>query len=78
MSQIGDVYKLFLEKGEAIPTEKNVKGVTVSIRMDKPVRDIIYTIAEEGIPHHYSIVWEDVYDDMKLFAKNMDIEVVET
>jgi len=77
MSQIGDEYKLFLTKGEVIPTEKVVKGVMASIKMDKPVRDMIYTIAEEGIPHHYSIVWEDVYDDIKLFAKNMGIEIIE-
>ena len=77
MSQIGNKYKLFLARGEVIPIGRVVRGVVANVKMDKPVRDVIYTIAEEGIPHHYSIVWEDIYDDMKFFAKNMEIEIIE-
>ena len=75
--KIGDKYKLFLSKGEAVPTEKITKGVMVNVVLEKPVRDVIYKIAEEGVPHHYSLVWEDVFDDMKLLSKLLDIEVIE-
>ena len=31
-----------------------------NIRVEKPVREIIEQIIEEGVPHHYSLVWADV------------------
>jgi L-fucose isomerase-like protein len=77
VSKIDNTYKLFIAKGKAIPTEKVVKGVMVNVRMEKPVRDIIYTIAEKGVAHHYIIVWEDAYRDIKLFSNNLDMEVIE-
>ena len=77
MSKIGDSYKLFLIKGTAIPTEKVTKGVMVNVVLDKPVLKTIYAIAEEGVPHHYSIVWQDVVEEMTLMCKMMGIEVIE-
>jgi L-fucose isomerase-like protein len=76
ISKIGDRYKLFLVKGEAVPTQKEVKGVMVKVVLEEPVRKVLYRIAEEGVPHHYSIVWDDVADEMKLMCKLMDIEVI--
>ncbi len=76
MSKIGGVYKLFIANGTAIPTKKAVKGVMVNVRFDTPVLDMIYRIVEEGVPHHYSVVWENVAEDMKLLCKILDIEVI--
>ncbi len=69
-------YKLLLANGKAVPTEKVTKGVMVNVVMEEPVRDMIYKIAEEGVPHHYAIVWRDIRDDMKLLAKMLGIEVI--
>ena len=76
MSDIGGVYKLFLVSGEAIPTKKVVKGVMVNVVLDTPVLKTIYKIAEEGVPHHYSLVWDDVAEEMKLMCKVLGIEVI--
>lgn len=77
MSKIGNEYKLFMIKGKAVPTKKVTKGVMVNVELDVPVLKTLYKIAEEGVPHHYSIVWEDIYDDMLMFCKVMGIEVIE-
>jgi len=77
MSKIGNEYKLFLIKGEAVPTEKVTKGVMVNVKLEKPVRDILYAIAEKGVPHHYSIVWDDVAEEMTLMCKMLGIEVIQ-
>lgn len=76
MTKQGDKYKLFLTTGEALPTEKVTPGVMVNVRLDDPVLKTIYTIAEEGVPHHYSVVWADVAEEMKLLAKILNIEVI--
>ena len=76
--QIGDEYKMFLASGEAVPTKKVIKGVMVNVKMNYPVRDMLYRIAEEGIPHHYSIVWADIADDLKALASHLGIETIET
>lgn len=70
-------YKLYLLKGEAVPADRYTKGVMVTVKVEKPVRDILDQIIEEGVPHHYSIVWDDVVDDMKEVAKLLNIPVIE-
>ena len=77
MCKIGNEYKLFLTKGEAVPTERVTKGVMVNVVLEKPVLKTIYRIAEEGVPHHYSLVWDDVADEMRLLSKILGVEVIE-
>ncbi len=74
---IGGVYKLFLLRGEAVDTPRNTKGIMVNIKIKSPVRSVVENIIKEGIPHHYSIVWEDVADEMIAVADLLGIEVIE-
>ena len=77
LSQIGEDYKLFLLRGQALDTDKVVRGVMVNVKMEQPVLDIVYGIAAHGVPHHYSIVWEDIYDDLLALCDVLDIKVIE-
>lgn len=77
LSQIGEDYKLFLLRGQALDTDKFVRGAIVNVEMEQPVLDIVYGIATHGVPHHYSIVWEDIYDDLLALCDVLDIEVIE-
>lgn len=77
MSNIGGRYKMFLTRGQAIPTVKEVTGVMVDVVLEAPVLETIYRIAEAGVPHHYSLVWEDLVDDLEMFCKILDIEILE-
>ena len=70
-------YKLFLLKGTAIPTTMYTPGCMVNVKVDVPVRDVTGGIIREAVPHHYSIVWEDVADDMRLIASILGIEVIQ-
>ncbi|MHB8132505.1 MAG: L-fucose/L-arabinose isomerase family protein, partial [Mobilitalea sp.] len=74
---INDTYKLFLLRGTAIDRDRYTKGVMANVRVEAPVRDIVEKIMEEGIPHHYSIVWEDVADSMITICKLLNIQVIE-
>lgn len=75
--QVDGAYKLFVARGDAVPTERLVKGVMVNAKMESPVRDMLYRIAEEGVPHHCSIVWEDVAAELKCMAKLTGVETIE-
>lgn len=74
---INGVYKLFLLRGEAVDTPRNTKGVMVNVKVKAPVREVTENIINEGIPHHYSITWDDVADEMIAVAKLLGIEVIE-
>lgn len=70
-------YKLFLLKGEAVRTKRNTRGVMVNVKAQTPASEILDTIINRGIPHHYSIVWEDIAEKMKTVARLLNIEVIE-
>lgn len=70
-------YKLFIMKGEAVDTDRHTKGVMAVVKINTPVKQAVDKIIEEGIPHHYSVVWDDVRDEMIEIAKLLNIEIIE-
>lgn len=69
-------YKLFLVSGTAIKADMYTPGCMVNVVTETPVRSIIDGLMKEAIPHHYSVVWEDVADDMETIARILGIDVV--
>ena len=74
---IRGVYKLFLVKGEAVPTRRNTKGAMVNVQIQTPVMEFLDRVFKEGIPHHYSLVWQDVATEMRMVAELLGLEVIE-
>ena len=70
-------YRLVLMKGEALDRDRVTKGSMIQVKMDAPVRRIAERLIENQIPHHYVLVWDDIYDSMKQAAELMDIPVIE-
>lgn len=73
---IGGKYKLFLIGGTAVPTDMYTPGCMVNVAVEPPVRSVIDAIMREGVAHHYSVVWEDVVDDMAAVARILGVEVI--
>ena len=74
---IGGVYKLFLIRGTAIDTNPYTPGCMINVKVDTPVKEILYGMIEQGVPHHYSIVWDDVADEMAELAKVLGLEIIQ-
>ena len=74
---IDGVYKLFLLRGEAIDSPRYTRGVMVTVKTKASVRSIVENIIKEGIPHHYSIVWQDAADEMIAVSELLGIEVIQ-
>ncbi len=76
-SNIDGQYRLFLVRGTAQKTTRNTRGSMVNVKIDTPVLELVHKIAESGMSHHYSLVWQDVADQMIQIAKVLGIPVVE-
>lgn len=68
-------YRLFVATGEAVETEQLLKGNPLSIKFDQDMKEMIGSIIEDGIEHHYVMVYGDITDELKLFAKLLDINM---
>lgn len=69
-------YKLFLMRGEAIDADRFTRGIMAAIRVERPVREVITRIIDEGIPHHYSLVWADVASELRELCALLQIPVI--
>ena len=76
-TNIDGQYRLFLLRGETVPTQRNTRGAMVNVKVKTPVLELVQKIAESGMSHHYSVVWQDVADKMVAVAKLLNIPVVE-
>jgi len=70
-------YRMLLVRGRAVETPPALKGTFVNIRFEPPVRSLLETFLRYGFPPHVSIVYEDIEDDLREFALQAGIEVVE-
>ena len=62
-------YRLFLQKGNIIPMEKELKGTYGKVIFEDHVRDVLKKIIDNGIAHHISIVYGDYMRPLEIFAK---------
>jgi L-fucose isomerase-like protein len=52
-------------------------GTAGVARFDRPVDDVMATVLDEGLEHHYGIVYADVGDELRALASLLDWPVVE-
>lgn len=70
-------YKLFISSGTAVSTVRNTPGAMINVRIGTPVREFIHEVVRKSVPHHYSLMWGDVADDMKLIAGLLGLEIID-
>lgn len=76
-TNIDGQYRLFLLRGNAVPTTRNTRGSMVNVQVKTPVLELVNKLAENGMSHHWSVVWEDIADRMVQLAKLWNIPVYE-
>ncbi len=57
--------------------DRYTRGIMAGVQVGRPVREVIDRIMEEGVAHHYSLVWEDVAEEMKALCHLLSIPVIE-
>lgn len=76
-TNIDGQYRLFLLRGNAVPTVRNTRGSMVNVQVKTPVLELVQKLAENGMSHHWSVVWEDVADKMVQLATLWNIPVID-
>jgi len=69
-------YKIFVVQGRAVETAATMKGNYVNVRFEVPVRTLLDTLLKHGFPQHFSIVYEDIGNEIIEFAEQAGIEAV--
>ena len=69
LDSVGGAYRVFLEKAKTVPMEKLLKGTYMKAVFDKPVKDVLSVILDNGIAHHSSVVYGSYVRPMKIVAK---------
>ncbi len=62
-------YRVFLQKANGIPMDKDLKGTYVKVRFQDDVRKVLDKIIQNGIAHHISVVYGNFIKPIEIFAK---------
>jgi L-fucose isomerase-like protein len=70
-------YRIFLQKGKAVPMEKLLRGTYMKAFFDRPVKDVLDLIVYNGIAHHASVVYGDFIKPLRIFARLKGWKIIE-
>jgi len=76
LNSIKGQFMLHAGTGKAIEAEPVLKGSNIFVRMNCGNRKFVESSLENGIPHHNAIVYGDITQELKEFAKFMGIPAV--
>ena len=62
--------------GTALDTDQILRGNPLNVKFDRRIPEMVDTVIENGIEHHYVVVHGDIMDKLRLFAKWMDLEIL--
>jgi L-fucose isomerase-like protein len=62
-------YRIFIQKGEAKPMEKKLKGTYAKVVFNDNIRVVLDKVIQNGIAHHISVVYGDFMKPLEIFAK---------
>jgi len=69
--------RLFLQRAEGVPMEKELKGTYLKAVFAKPVKEVLDLIIKNGIAHHASMVYGDFVEPLRIAAELLGWEIIE-
>lgn len=73
----GTEYRVFLQKARAVPMTKDLKGTYMKAVFNRPVREVVEKVIENGIAHHASVVYGAYLEPLRILAKIQGWKVIE-
>lgn len=70
-------YRMFLQRGKAVPMEKLLKGTYMKVLFERPVKEVLDLVLENGLAHHSSVVYGSYIRPLELVAKLKGWKVIE-
>ncbi len=68
--------KMFVSRGEVIPTEPEVRGTVATIRLEPSPAQFLQSMLHHGVEHHLVIVYGDWTEDLAQFAQLAGIDCI--
>ncbi|TKJ47696.1 hypothetical protein CEE34_02380 [Candidatus Aerophobetes bacterium Ae_b3a] len=76
LGNIRNKYRMFITQGKAIKTETNLDGNSQEVKLESKVEDVLNTIIYGGFEHHFSVIYQDIQEELIELCKLLKIEVV--
>lgn len=73
----GKGYRLLSIGGEGIDTTQLLHGTPLSVRFKRPAAELVEKLLDSGFEHHYVLCHGDIAKELRLFAKLLDLDLVE-
>lgn len=70
-------FRLMTISGEGIETEQILKGNPLKVKFRRTAAEITNTLIENGFEHHYVMARGDIAEELKFFAKLLDLELTQ-
>jgi L-fucose isomerase-like protein len=70
-------YRIFLQEGEAVPMDKELKGTYMKVIFEENVKTVLKKIIDNGIAHHISVVYGKFLEPFRIFARINNWEIIE-
>ncbi len=70
-------YRMFLQKAEAIPMEKVLKGTYMKAIFERPVKEVLDLVVDNGLAHHSSVVYGAFIRPLEIVARLKGWKVIQ-
>ena len=60
---------MFLQKAKAIPMDKLLKGTYMKAVFDRPVKEVLDLVIDNGLAHHSSVVYGTYIRALEIVAR---------
>lgn len=76
LDSVNGHYRLFMEKGKAVPMEKQLTGTYAKCVFANGMKKVLDKVVYSGIAHHVSMVYGDYTKAFEIFARITDTEIL--
>jgi L-fucose isomerase-like protein len=71
------VHRLVIGGGEMLSAPPSFSGTSGVLQFDRTVDDVLATVMDEGLEHHYGVVYGDVREPLGALAALLSLPTVE-
>lgn len=76
LDSVNGHYRLFMEKGRAVPMEKQLTGTYAKCIFENGMKKVLDKVVYSGIAHHVSMVYGDYTKAFEIFARITHTEIL--
>ncbi len=77
LDSAGTEYRLFIQKAEAVPMDKELRGTYMKATFEDSVKEVLAKVVDNGIAHHASVVYGDFMRPFRALARITGWKVIE-